>query len=604
MAMPLQLAPGSLFAGDYRIVAPLSQGGMGAVYVVDQLSTGNRRALKLMHRELVHSPDLRRRFEQEARVGARIESEHVVQVLAAGVDAASGMPWLVMELLQGEDLASALARGGAMPPALVIDIMTQLCHALGAAHRAGVVHLDLKPENIFLAASRRADVPFTVKVLDFGIAKVVAEAQTNNTGALGTPLYMAPEQTSPGQAIAPSTDVWALGLIAFRLLTGVHFWRSANAENTSALMILREVVMEPIPPASLRAAELGVSGRLPPGFDLWFARAMDRASRGRFSDAPGALTALLASIGVATDAPPPQMSAYAPSAAGATAPTTTGPTPGAMALDDDPELERLTRSVSGARKSNRAWLFAATGVAVAALGAVTISRASKTREQSSSVPATRGTCPRDMAYIEAGSYWLGDVKRLAQIKPFCIDLGEVSAGAYAACVDHHECSDDQVTSCAAATYQAADRQNYPMNCLDFLQAEAFCRARGRRLPSEDEWEWVARGGKLAFGFPWGNDPPSDQLCWSGMTKREGPCPIGQFDKGDTADHVRDLAGSVVEWTRSFYAEDQVFRVYRGGSWADNEAAVVRAASRYQAAPSKRGELLGFRCVGDPLFSAH
>jgi serine/threonine protein kinase len=628
MPPSLELAPGSLFAGDYRIVRPLSEGGMGAVYVVDQLSTGNQRALKLMHRELVQSPDLRRRFEQEARVGARIESEHVVQVLAAGVDASSGMPWLVMELLQGEDLAAALRRTGAMRPEQVIAIMSQLCHALAAAHRAGVVHRDLKPENIFLAASRRADVPFTVKVLDFGIAKVVAEAQTMNTGAVGTPLYMAPEQTAPGQAIAPATDVWALGLIAFRLLTGLHFWRGANNENTSAVMILREVVMDPIPPASVRASELGTHHALPVGFDAWFARATHRDPRARFADAGEALGALAAALGLAgsvasaataqepvsprlgaaTAQEPvsPRLGAadpvspFAATATPASAGAATGPTPGGVVLDDDPELERLARSVSRSGRSALPWVFAGLGL----LGVVAIGvgwlvwRPSSDNGSAAAAPA-RGVCPRDMVYVEAGSYWLGDIKRLARVAAFCMDITEVTAGAYSRCVRRRACSDERVTSCPEATYDVPDRQFYPMNCVDFRQADAFCQARGRRLPTEDEWEWVARGGKMAFAYPWGNDAPADQLCWSGKNKRSSPCPVGEFDEGDTTDHVRDLAGGVLEWTQSFYKEGQEFRVYRGTSWADVEPAAVRAASRHQAAPTKRGELLGFRCVMDP-----
>src|SRR5687768_13017299 len=106
----VSLGKGAVFAGDYRIVEPLNAGGMGAVYVVEQLSTSKQRALKVMHPQLVADPELRRRFEQEARVGSRIESEHVVDVQAAGVDPATGMPWLVMDLLRGEDLARRVAR--------------------------------------------------------------------------------------------------------------------------------------------------------------------------------------------------------------------------------------------------------------------------------------------------------------------------------------------------------------------------------------------------------------------------------------------------------------------------------------------------------------
>src|SRR5207247_2317711 len=131
-----------------------------------------------------------------------------------------------------------------------------LCHAVGAAHAVGVVHRDLKPENVFLAASRQADVPFVVKVLDFGIAKVVAEGTKHDTLAIGTPLWMAPEQTTPSAEIDPRTDVWALGLIAFKLLTGKSYWRAAHDEASSAVTLLREIVLEPLAPASARAGQI------------------------------------------------------------------------------------------------------------------------------------------------------------------------------------------------------------------------------------------------------------------------------------------------------------------------------------------------------------
>lgn len=139
----MDLAPGTIFAGDYRIERPLSRGGMGAVFVAQQLSTGRLRALKLMHGSLVHDPESRQRFELEARVGARIASEHVVEVHAASIDAGTRLPYLVMELLEGESLAARLHRGP-MAPDEALAVLEQLAHALGAAHDAGVVHRDLK----------------------------------------------------------------------------------------------------------------------------------------------------------------------------------------------------------------------------------------------------------------------------------------------------------------------------------------------------------------------------------------------------------------------------------------------------------------------------
>jgi len=230
---------------------------MGAVYVAEQIATGRQRALKLMHPGLVSSRELREKFTLEARVGARIASEHVVEV-AAGVEPTSGSPWLAMELLTGEALSHALKRSGAFTVDETAIVLAQVCHALGAAHTAGIVHRDLKPENVFLAESRRASESYTVKVLDFGIAKVLEAARGSNTRAIGSPLWMAPEQTERNAEISPATDVWALGLVMFTLLTGKSFWLAADQQEMALSAFLRELVLDEIPKASVRAAALGV----------------------------------------------------------------------------------------------------------------------------------------------------------------------------------------------------------------------------------------------------------------------------------------------------------------------------------------------------------
>lgn len=296
------LAPGAIFASDYRVVAPLSAGGMGSVFVVEQLSTGARRALKLMHPALVSSLKLRERFEQEARVGARIPSDHVVAVLAAGIDDASGMPWLVMELLEGEDLAAAAARRGAFSPPEVVELFEQLGHGLGAAHALGIVHRDIKPENVFLASPRRAGINYTLKILDFGIAKVAAEAKSTHTMSLGTPLWMAPEQARDSAHIGPATDVWALGLLAFWMLTGVPYWLAASAPTPVLDHLMRELLHEPLSAPTARAEALGRRGAVPPAFDAWFAGAVARDPAARFADATAAVSSLAAALAHA--APP------------------------------------------------------------------------------------------------------------------------------------------------------------------------------------------------------------------------------------------------------------------------------------------------------------
>ncbi len=290
----MQLRPGDVFAEDFLVERELGRGGMGAVYVVEQRSTGKRRALKLMSSELLTDARAAERFLQEAKVGARVASEHVVEVIAAGVDRAGArpVPWLAMELLEGESLADAVERDGAMSPTRAREILRQLCHGLGAAHRAGLVHRDVKPDNVFLAQTQSAAASLRVKLLDFGIAKILAptvEGVGRTTAPMGTPLFMAPEQTRAG-AVDPRADVWALGLLAYHLLTGQHYWRAAQELGVPLTALLVEISVDPIEPPSARAAAHGVS--LPAGFDAWFLRCVNRDLDARFPDATAAWDAL------------------------------------------------------------------------------------------------------------------------------------------------------------------------------------------------------------------------------------------------------------------------------------------------------------------------
>ena len=288
------LPPGSIVGKDYRIHQRLAAGGMGVVYEATQISTGKKRAIKVMHAQYETDERARQRFIQEARAGASIDSDHIVEMVGAGIDDETGTPWIAMELLIGKDLKKVLSERKVLPPGEVLEIFRQLCHALGAAHAMGLVHRDLKPENIFLANARREGVPFTVKLLDFGIAKLVLESHTSSsqTQAVGSPRWMAPEQAERGGAISASTDVWALGLIAFNLLTGRIYWKTANSENPSVIQQITEVLMEPIAPPSKRADEYGCAAALPDGFDEWFLHCVNRKIADRYQNANDAIAAL------------------------------------------------------------------------------------------------------------------------------------------------------------------------------------------------------------------------------------------------------------------------------------------------------------------------
>ena len=304
----LSLAPGSLFAGQFRVLQPIAAGGMGTVYRVEQVGTGQQRALKVMNGDLVDDPRARERFTREAQMAAMIESEHVAQVLAAGIDPEHDTPWMLLELLRGEDLSTLLERRGRLPLGEARELLKQLGHALAAAHRQGIVHRDLKPENIFVAESRRSDASFTVKVLDFGIAKWLQEnAPSRTTSVMGSPLWMAPEQFDTALLVSPATDIWALGLVTFTMLTGVPYWRAAQGPSITLAALIAEISMGQLVPASQRAREAGRDGLLPPGFDGWFARCVAREPRDRFADAAQAHSALEAVFQAPSLSVPPTM---------------------------------------------------------------------------------------------------------------------------------------------------------------------------------------------------------------------------------------------------------------------------------------------------------
>jgi serine/threonine-protein kinase len=300
MSDPSEALEGRVVGGDFEVVRLLATGGMAAVYEAVQRSTGRARAIKVMHGWLLRDPGMRARFVEEARVASSIESDHVVEVVSAGIDESLGVPWIAMELLRGETLTAHTERKGVLAPAECLEVLMQARHGLERAHDRGIVHRDLKPDNLFVAAARRPGVPFTLKILDFGIAKWIGEVRggMKNSQAMGTPSWMAPEQLTLGKAITPAADVWALGLIAFWMLAGKEYWIAANEEAGSVAPLLLELVTTTQPEAaSARATRVGGTSALPGGFDAWFGRCVHPDPSRRFRDAATCVEALAGVLG-------------------------------------------------------------------------------------------------------------------------------------------------------------------------------------------------------------------------------------------------------------------------------------------------------------------
>jgi serine/threonine protein kinase len=282
-----ELAQGTILAGRYRVERQLGKGGMGSVHLVQHVHTDQLLALKLLHATVVSDELALTRFRREARAPARITSDHVVQVTDADVaPELGGVPFLVMEWLRGQSLEDLCAERGVLPPADVALYLRQAARALDKAHGLGIVHRDLKPENLFLTA--REDGTPCVKILDFGIAKLTGgdeseRLKATGTGQIfGTPLYMSPEQTkAESDKIGPQTDVWALGIIAYRLLAGREPWKA-----TTLTALVAQIAYEPLPVPSQQGADFG------PAFDAWFARCCAREPKDRFPSAGEAIAAL------------------------------------------------------------------------------------------------------------------------------------------------------------------------------------------------------------------------------------------------------------------------------------------------------------------------
>ncbi len=305
--IPEPLRLGATFHDRYEVTRTIESGGMGTVYEVLDRRTQRQRALKTMHPNLLVDPDLRARFHFEATATAAVKSDHIVEVLDAGIDATSSMPFLVMELLEGKNLGSVLEKQGAFTSDFAVLCLWQVALALDKTHEAGIVHRDLKPENLFLTT--RDDGSPHVKILDFGIAKIVAQSSgANTTRNVGTPYYMSPEQIRGSGLIDARADLYALGHVAFTLLTGKAYWEPEAESLQGAIPLLARVLQGGLSEnATVRALRFGTS--LPTDFDRWFLRATAYEPSERHSSATRLVEDLSSVLGVT----PPRRDSARPS---------------------------------------------------------------------------------------------------------------------------------------------------------------------------------------------------------------------------------------------------------------------------------------------------
>ena len=268
----LALRPGRVIAGKYRLDSELASGGMGALWVAFDRKLRRKVAIKFINKELAELAEAGIRFEREARAAAQIRSPHVIQTYDYGID--RGHAYMVMELLEGEDLGARVTREKTLRVTTVAKVIRQVAKGLEAVHAAGIIHRDLKPANIFLALVAGEQ---TVKLIDFGVARSDdgdGRRATRRGTLVGTVRYMSPEQALGEATVDHRADLWSLAVIAYRLLTGHYPFQGA-----SMLDLVASICQDQVTPPSKYVANL------PAGIDAFFERAFSREPDARFHSA-------------------------------------------------------------------------------------------------------------------------------------------------------------------------------------------------------------------------------------------------------------------------------------------------------------------------------
>ncbi len=618
MHFPERLPEGSLLGGYYRISAFLGAGGMADVYAGIQTDTGARIALKI----LKPAPDKNRqaafnkRFLREAQIAAQIDHHNVVRILAfrtemtlrlpEGDTGTFHRPYLVMEQLQGHDLADEIDKFGPLEPKRALKLLSGALDGLSIGHKKGVVHKDLKPSNLFVVNPRHPRRENLV-ILDFGVARLgqgTGETLTAQGQLFTTAPYAAPEYIRE-QVVSPALDVYQMGLVLAEMLTGQ--------------MVVNLNTQEMTPEAYMMACAIAhTSGvKLDPklkhgevGKVLQRATALEPTQR--YVDAEAFCEALdtlnPAQIALAMDINPEARTQRMGSVEGpALPPPTTSEqdtptsTPAQTPIDPAPKpttQESVTRSSSGCSLMVGGMLGVAitTGLLLVALVGIVWWAYQNEKKQFAKRPApasklkqattTKPTCASDqhfeqgqcipkiknnMALVPKGPFTMGfngsdeDIQderpsRQVSLDAFWIDIYEVSVGQYRACVDTGACTTPVKTHQhhEAYNWDASGRGSHPINGVTWSQAKSYCAWKNKDLPTEAQWEKAARGTSAA-PYPWGEAPPDCRramMDWGGDgCGKHSTAPVESMPEGKSPYGVHHMAGNVWEWTLDVYRPD-------------------------------------------------
>lgn|GEM_PF-467877 len=696
---PESLPAGAVLENLYRIDAVLGEGGMADVYAGRKLDLDVPVAVKVL--KPIVDPERRARFQErflkEAQLAARMNHPNVVRILGFhstmalrlldGQEATFDRPYLVMEHLDGMDLDATLVAEGPMAPRRVWELARGALAGLARGHELGIVHKDIKPQNLFLVAARGREAE-ALRILDFGIARVTDDqTKSTRTGENWcTPSYAAPEYIEEG-TVSPALDVYQMGLVIAEMLTGTAVvdvdqpFRCflAHAEGVE---LPTSLVGSPFESPLRKAMALSPGERFADaGAFLDALEALDQAAIGamaplaaspRTTANPAAMAATRASVPTPTVAAKPEPEPE----------SEPQPKKPPLATQDTVAVSQSTSPVAehadqvAPTPPNR-WLPAILGVvSIALVAGVVATRLAETpspphrtaiagpdatRSPSAphaptadvsapSPPAPDGPCgtgetrvgrtcvPVGMAFMSGGSTWFGcqpgdtlcspDEKpgKTITLSAFLVDETEVSVKAYRACVAAKKCDPPSITEGQHYSWSTPNGGDMPVNGVTWEQARRYCAWLDKRLPTEAEWETLARGHQRKR-YPWGNTIPPQRKA-SNLADESGhrafgwPGFLADYDDGypglapvhktyATLRTIRGLGGNVSEWVGDCYTADALARatkdplvdapdckarVARGAYFGGWTRAGPRSSNRSRFPAGHARFSIGFRCA--------
>ena len=622
-----QMESGQVLGNRYEIKDAIGSGGMGAIYTARRIHIGDTVAVKVLRPEVVQDAQSRERFQREARAAAKLHHPNAVVVHDFGQDP-DGTTYIVMEYLEGRSLREVMTENKTMPLPQAVTIIKQACAAIEAAHRLGIIHRDIKPDNIIVLDSH--DGTPHVKILDFGIAKLLD--RTNEIGeidptltqvgtVIGTPNYMSPEQCQ-GESLDARSDVYSLGVLLYEMLTGVQPFTAKNSTG----IVIKHVTEKP-------RRLISLNPYVPAEVERVVLKALEKKPEARQQSALELAREFEAAVNQ-----PSQPKAFAPIA---------------QAAETKLETQYIAPATTQITTSTRSRmpLFAGGGIAaVLLLGGLAwwflsaanppkpppkvkdiLTQLPPQKADADAAPAAAATPlvpPEGMVLIKGAEFKMGrddgndmdQPSHPAGVKDYFMDQTEVTNEAYKKFLD-------ATKHPAPPSWKDGfppGMETYPVTDVTWEDAMAYATWAGKRLPSEEEWEFAARGtdGRL---YPWGETYKPNVANINDASPVDPnevkTKPVGSYSEGKTVFGLFDMSGNVWEWTSSSLkaypggklspdAETfQNLKVMRGGAWM-SEPKNATTTFRRGWPPSRKDwptgidpkridySAIGFRCAKD------